>query len=96
MKCEYCGATMPDPPSAPSYSESYKELREEIGRLEYNNGVIAKDKKKIEDWLISCRESLSHHQSSEKAYEKEKKVWKRLATVLFVTNILIIAVALST
>ena len=76
MKCDYCGATMPDPPSAPNYSESYKELREEIGKLEYNNGVLVRDKKKVEDWLIGCKESLNHHQSSEKAHRKGKSVWK--------------------
>lgn len=88
MKCDYCGATMPDPPSAPNYSESYKKLREQIGRLEYNNGVLVKDKKKVEDWLIGCRENLGIHQSSEKVYKRGKKIWKGIAIFLMATNAL--------
>lgn len=88
MKCEYCGASMPDPPSAPSYTETYTELREEMGKLEYDNGVLTKDKKRVEDWLISCRTSLEHHQESEKEYRKGKKMWKGAAIFLLASNIL--------
>ena len=118
MKCEYCGANMPDPPSASTYSESYKELREEIGKLEYNNGILVKEKKalvkeknevkealvreknEVEDWLIACKESLNHHQSSEKIHSKGKKFWKGAAIFLMVTNalwlIMLIALASAT
>ena len=61
MKCNYCGAVMPDPPSAPSYSETYKELREQIGRLEYENGILLGDKEQAENRLSGCEESLNHH-----------------------------------
>ncbi len=88
MKCEYCGASMPDPEPAPAYSESYKELREEIGRLEYDNGVLAKDKRFAENGLINCRQSLDHHQSSEKVYIRGKKVWKGVAVFMIATNVL--------
>jgi len=46
MKCTYCGASMPDPPRALTYGESYKELREEIGRLEFENEKLIEDKNK--------------------------------------------------
>ena len=91
MKCDYCGATMPDPPNMPNYAETYKELREKIGQLEYDNGIVTSDKRKFEDWLIECRNNLSRHQSLEKKNQKEKRVWKRLATVLLLVNILTLA-----
>ncbi|MCY3994029.1 MAG: hypothetical protein OXF50_22590 [Caldilineaceae bacterium] len=78
MKCDYCGAVMPDPPSAPSYTETYTELREEIGKLEYNHGVLTKEKKKVEDGLISCR-------ASEEDYKKGRKKWRWIAIA---TNVL--------
>ena len=94
MKCDYCGAVMPDPPRPPSFSESYKELREEIGKLEYDNGVLIKDKKKMEedkkateDWLLSCQNSLNHQQTLEKIHKRGKKIWKGIAIVLMATNV---------
>ena len=88
MKCDYCGAFMPYPESAPTYSESYKELRKEIGKLEYENGILVTDKKRVEDWLISCRESFDRIQSSEKDYKRQKKIWKGAAIFMLASNLL--------
>ncbi len=86
MKCEFCGATLPDPPRAPTYTESYKELRETIGKLEYDNSVLSDEKKKIEGWIIGSRENMEKAQGAEKSIRKSKRLWKAFAIILIATN----------
>ena len=100
MKCSFCGANMPDPPPAPTYSESYKELREEIGKLEYDKEVLVQENKNmaqekvtlaqrrvhVEDLLATCNGRLDHLQESEKVHNRKKNLWKAAAIVLLLTN----------
>lgn len=95
MKCEYCGATLPKLPPASSYTESYKELREHIGRLEYDYEILSTDYQEIQDSLISSNKSREWNKSKKEEYEKSSRAWRRLSIALFISNIVVLAITFS-
>lgn len=90
MKCEFCGAsiTLPDPPQVPSYSETYKELREEMGQLEYENSVLVEEKATLSELHIKCQKDLMLFQTDSAKLKKGKSLWKGASFFLIAANIL--------
>lgn len=78
-KCQFCGAVFPKPPKPPTCAETYKELREQIGKLEYDyselekaNAALSNERKKVENRLIQTVTKLkeSEYHASRKSLSK--------------------------